>query len=280
MTTKVDMDEIEPIRKIIKGVSINTETAHCFHSLTKVLTEQVDKQVKHIYIVQGIYKSLEGRYFLAFWNRPIWNDESLSYDCVSDAILIDPEQARQWMSRYCPEKLQSFLVSTDKSANTQTTVSIRMSTALRDHIAFMAGDHSLNKICLKLINAGMSMNYASLDLSRPPPYLITMPKGMPAIDEFERALKFDDPDEQALAGYAELLYSLSRLDYPGFLPFVLKTLYRLIHINKNESHALCFVEWLSSFYRVGYNDSLEYNKRHPPTTNRPMNRWNTKMDDS
>ena len=262
------MDETSPIRKVIAGASINTETAHCFHSLMKVVTELVDGQLKHRHIVQGLYQNPEGRYFLAFWNKLNWNDEILGYDFVDDAILIEPEQAKQWMSNYCYEKLAAFVTSMDKPdkpASTQT-LTLRMNTELRNHLTFIAkvADQSLNKICLNLISAGMSMSAARPQVSPPRPYLIVMPDGKQVVDELEKALKFDDPDEQALAGYAESLFGICRFDYPSFLPFVLRTFYSLLCINKNESHALCFAKWLTDFYRVTYDDSLEYNKRNYP----------------
>jgi hypothetical protein len=254
------MDETAPIRKVISGKSINTETDHCFHSVIKVMSEQVDGQLQHRYIVQSLYQNSEGGYFLAFWNKLNWNDESLSYDFVDDAILIEPEQAKQWMRSYCPENLESFVADMDKACKpaSMQTLTLRMRTELRDYLASAAKSHgqSLNKICLELINTGMSANRARPSLFSPQPYYITMPDGKPAVDEFEKALKFDDPSEQELAGYAESLYGFYRFEYPFFLPFALKTLYILIHADKNESHALCFANWLSRFHRVSFSDNL------------------------
>lgn len=267
------MDETAtPIRKVFDDISINTDIAHCFHSVIKIVSEHDDGQVKHRRMIQGLYQNPDGHFFLAFWNKMNWNDKSFNYDFVDDANLIDPDQATQWMMNYCPDKLESFMASmkqADKSPST-VSVTIRMPTELRDHLALVAkivNNQSLNKICINLINAGMSMSNTRGSVSRPQPYRITMPNGQFAVDEHEHALEFDDPDEQALAGYAETLFTLYNFDYPSMFPFVLKTLYRLIHINLNEQHLRCFVNWLCEFYRVTYDDSLEYQKRNPKKCN-------------
>lgn len=261
------MDEMTVIRKVVSGITINTDTAHCFHTDVKVITEQINGLLKHRNIVQGLFTNQEGQYFLAFWNKPNWDTESLSYHYIDDVQLIDVEHARQWLRNYCPEKLDSFMASmadADNPASMQT-LTLRLSTELRNHLSFCAkvADQSLNKLCLNLIYVGMSANQSRSLVSPPQPHRINMPNGKPAIDKFEKAMKFEDPDEQALAQHAETLFSLHRFNFPAFLPYVLHTLYKLVHINKDQSHVLCFVTWLTEFHRVTYEDSLEYHRRNP-----------------
>lgn len=259
------MDEFTPIRKVIAGVTINTDTAHSFHLDVKVVSEQTGGQVNHRRIIQGLYQTPDGKYFLAFWNKPNWDNETLSYDFVDDALVVEPEQAKQWMRNYCPDKLDSFIASmgeNDKPASMQT-LTLRLTTELRNQLTFAAkiSDQSLNKVCLNLITAGMSMGNTRGLVAPPQPQYITMPDDRPALDQFGKALKFDNPDEQALAGYAESLYDLWNFNYPGLLPFALHTLYRLIHIVRNKDYVLCFAKWLSQFHRTTYDDAQEYQRR-------------------
>lgn len=261
------MDELNSIRKIIDGVTINTDTAHNFHLDVKLVSEQVGNHVNHRRMVQGLYQAPDGNYFLAFWNKPNWNNETLSYEFINDATTVAPEQAQQWIRNYCPEKFSGLIASmegNDKSASMQT-LTLRLTTELKNHFTFLAkiSDQSINKICLNFINTGMSIGNTRALVSLPPPQDITMPPdGRPALDQFGKALKFVDPDEQALAGYAESLYDIYNFNYPGFLPFALHTLYRLLRIVKREDHALCFSNWLSRFHRATYDDAMEYNRRN------------------
>lgn len=271
------MEKTEPIRKVVSGVNLNTDTAHCFKLVRKIFTEHLDgefRDVHHLFMIQGLYRASEGQYFLALWNQPQWNSDALSYDFVDEAILIEPEKAKLWVQRNCPEKLEDFLSSmnTTSQVSSMQTVSLRMHTGLRDHLAFAAklgnSNKSLSKHCVDLIEAGMSLAGSRSSLSPPNPSLITMPDGTHALDGFEKALKFDDSDEQALAGYAEALYALVRFNYAWFLPFVLKTLYTLLHKTKNDKHALCFANWLTAFYRPSFSDAQT---RRPPSPSTDKN---------
>ena len=260
------MDELNSIRKVIDGVAINTDTAHNFHLDIKLVSEQVGGHVNHRRMVQGLYQAPDGKYFLAFWNKPNWDSETLSYEFINDAIMVEPEQAQQWVRNYCPEKLGGLIASmegNDKSASMQT-LTLRLTTELKNHFTFLSkiSDQSINKICLNFINVGMSMGSIRGCVAPPEPQYITMPDGRPVLDQFRKALKFDNPDEQALAGYAESLYDILNFNYPNFLPFALHTLYRLFHIVKIEEHALCFSKWLSLFHRATFEDAMESSRRN------------------
>ncbi|MDC6126777.1 hypothetical protein PPH41_01975 [Burkholderia gladioli] len=262
-------DERMPIRKVIDGVNLNTDTAHCFHTNMKVVSELVDDQVVHRRIHQGLYQ-VQGnaRYFLAFWNKPQWNDEALQFQYVDDAMLIDVEQAKQWMLTYCPEKLDAFVKDLGKTdrAPSSAAVNLRMPMELRNHLmqtAELTGN-SLNKICLNLLNAGMAYAHVKTTVSLPASFIrLEMPNGEPALDEVEHARQFEDEDDQALANYAETLYALYRQDFPRFLPVALHILYRLLHINRDAKRAICFAIWLSHFHRVSWQDSQDSRQRRP-----------------
>ena len=272
------MNEV-PIRKEVEGIKLNTEISHCLHSAVKVITDHVDGRLEHRHIIQSLYKSPDNHYFLAFWNMPRWDSETLSYAYGNDVSLITPEQAKQWMRTYCPDELENFVTSMDKADKTSSTqtVSLRMSTELRNHLARAEslGGQSLNKVCINLIEAGLSMASSRSFVCLPSQFdVMMMPdRKTPAVDKFEKALKFENPDEQELAGYSETLCYLYRFDYPSFLPFVLRTFYRLMRINKNISHTQCFAEWITAFYRVTYQDGLEYARKNPEKV--PNDRWDT-----
>lgn len=274
------MNEHPPIRKDVAGVKLNTEASHRIHWIRKVISEQVEGQVEHRHIVQALYKSPDNHYFLAFWNTPRWNSQTLKDDYVDDVHLIEPTQAKQWMRTYCPAELENFARTMDKADTTPTTqtLTLRMSTELRHRlsVADSLDGQSLNKACMNLIEAGLSMSNSRSSVCLPSHFnVMMMPDGItPAIDEFEKALKFENPDEQELAGYSESLYNIYRFNYPGFLPFVLRTFYRLFHINKNPVHAQCFAEWVTAFYRPSYDDGLEYARKNPPKpSDSPYTRW-------
>src|SRR5690606_27649952 len=98
-------DELTPIRKVIDGIHINTDTAHCIHTNVKMVSEWVDGKTLHWYIHHGLYQ-VQGsnHYFFAFWNKPQWNEKSLQFEYVNDANLIDVSQAKQWVLANCPDK--------------------------------------------------------------------------------------------------------------------------------------------------------------------------------
>lgn len=261
------MDELTPIRKVIDGVNINTDTAHRFHEDVKVVSELVEDMVVHRRIHQCLYQTQgNGRYFLAFWNKPLWNDDALQFVYINDASLIDVEQAKQWMLTNCPEKLDDFVKNLDNTdkAPSSVAVNLRMPMALRNHLmqtAELTGN-SLNKICLNLMNMGMSYAHRKRAISLPASFIrLEMPNGEPALDEFEHARQFKDEDDQALANYAENLYSLYKQDFPRLFPVALHILYRLFHINRDSKRAICFAIWLSHFHRVSWQDSQDISQR-------------------
>jgi hypothetical protein len=253
------MQELPPIRKIIDGVGLNTDSAYCFFSIINVVSGlDSNNQLKHRQVVQSLYQnSSDNRYFLAYWNKMQWNESLWSYDFVNDISLLEPEQAKQWMLAFCKDKKQfnifmESMKQPDKPAS-MTTISVRMPTELRDHLAFVSGlgNQSINKICMRLIETGLAMNEAKHRICHPTIFFMTMLDGCPVVDEFEKALKFEDPEEQALAEYAETLLSLYRYDYPNFLPFVARTFHIILFFHKkNRTHTICFAYWLSCLYRL------------------------------
>ncbi|KVW05818.1 hypothetical protein WK91_34585 [Burkholderia cepacia] len=249
------MDDTAPIRKVLDGISVNTDTAHCIHNTAAVVSEQIAVgQVKHRYIVQGLYQTPEGHFFLAFWNKMAWNEEILRYDFVNEAMLVQPEQAIQWVRSHCPEKLDGFIEnieSREKSAST-TTVTLRMTTELRESLALRAKitDQSINKICLNLMAAGQSLSDARRRVFLPMSFdPLRMPDGQLALNELERARSFSNPEEQELAGYAEALYGFYRLNFPQLLPFIVATFYKLTQTEGSDEYVLCFARWLAKFHR-------------------------------
>lgn len=266
------MDERPPIRKIKDGISLNTETAYLFHAVSTLETEQVESNLQHRLIVQALYLSRDGHFFVAFWNLPRWDPETLGLVYEDDARVVDATQARQWVSRYCPTKVSDLVKALEAAElpESYVNVTVRMDTGLRNHLAYQASmsQRSISKICLLLMEAGMTATEARKRVSRPAPYYMTMVDGGPAVDEFERACVFEDPDDQALAGYAEQLFGFYRFNFPGLLPFAAETLHRLIHIVRDEPRALCFARWLALFYRTSYDDVVEQSRRNPPGSSR------------
>lgn len=275
----------EPIRKDVEGLKLNTEISHCFHSAVKVITDNVNGDLEHRNIIQSLYKSPDNHYFLAFWNMPRWDSETLSYAYSNDAALITPEQAKQWMRTYCPAELENFVAFMDKADKTPSTqtVSLRMSSELRSILGQgeSFGGQSLNKVCINLIETGLSTVNSRHFLCMPSQFdVMMMPDGeTPAVDKFGKGLKFENPAEQELSGYAETLLYVYRFNYPGFLPFIVRTLYRLMRINKNPLHAECFAQWITYFYRVTYQDGLEYARKNPENLlDVPSSRWSMNKD--
>ena len=262
LQSRKDMNELDSIRKVVSGVSVNTDTAHCFHIDVRMFSEHVNGELQHRRIAQGLYQTPDGTYFLAHWNQPIWNDETLSYDFNDDVLIVEPNRAKQWIETYCPENMA--LIGEDTKPASMQTLTLRLTTELRNRLAFSAkiSDQSINKVCLNLISAGMSVNAARRSASEPKTEHITMLDGRPVLDQFGKALRFEDQDEQNLAKCAESLYYLWVFDYPSLLPFVFHTFYRLKHIIRNDTHVLCFAQWLASFHRPTWNDSQDYNQRH------------------
>ncbi|WPH20792.1 hypothetical protein [Variovorax paradoxus] len=257
--------DLPAIRKTIGDAVLNTATDQYFHSDWKTLTERSGAELSHHRIGQGLFLNPKGKLYLAFWGKPLWNEASLRFEYVEDASLLEPEDAIRWMRSYCPDRIVQLesALSAEKFVTTQS-VTLRMNTELRDYLA-LAGEGSLNKNCISFIASGIATMHAKSNLSLPSSLTaLVMPDGEFALDELERARKFADPDEQALAESAATLYALFRWDYPQFLPYALHQLYRLLGIQKNPEYALCFARWLSSFHRATFEDAKEHSLRNPP----------------
>lgn len=255
----MSVEENNVIRRIIANTHINTDTAYCFHKIINLVSEVSSGSLVHRKIVQGMYQNADGQYFIAFWNKPNWNEETLGYDYIDDVVLITQEQAKQWVMNYCPEKfsMSSKIWERDGNPANMQTVTIRMTIELRNHLKFLSkiSDQSVNKICIDLMTDGMSLRSSRTNAPIPSTHLINMPDGKLALDSFEKALRFEEPEDQKLANYAEALYGVWRFNYPQVFVFVARTLYKIIHVEKNKEHALCFAEWVSKFYRSGYHDN-------------------------
>ncbi|WP_321871957.1 hypothetical protein [Paraburkholderia tropica] len=261
-------DDLATIRRIIDGLTINTDTAHRFHIDAKVVSELVDGNVVHRRMCQGLYQVLpDGPYFLAFWNKPYWDEATLRFTFSDDLCVIDAEQAKQWMRTYCPAQFDKFVNDMGKpdKAPSVVAINLRIPVELRAHLTTSAEltNNSFNKICLNLIYAGMSVT------TRPRPgtpasyVTLRLPSGEPAVDQFERAMTFEDGRDQELANCAEQLYWLARNDEPKFLGFVLWTLYRLFHVERDDKRATCFALWLTHFHRAGPEVGEEFRRRRP-----------------
>lgn len=255
------MEEISPIRKNVAETYINTDTAYCFHTIVNLVSTYDNGILKHYKIVQGLYQNIDGQHFIAFWNKPVWNEELLGYEYVDDCILITQSQAKQWVMNYCPEKLNianKIWEQDEKPASIQP-VTIRVNLELRNHLKFLAkiSNQSVNKICMDLISNGISVGSARSSVPIPPVHYITMPNGKVALDSFERALTFETKEEQQLANYAEKLYRLWRFSYPELFVFIAQTFYNLMQIEKNQEHAICFAEWISKFHRGSYYENIK-----------------------
>lgn len=255
----MDTEENNTIRRIIKNIHINTDTAYCFHKTINLVSELSSGSLAHRKMVQGLYQNADGHYFIAFWNKPTWNAETLGYDYIDDVVFITQEQAKQWVMNYCPGKfsMDNKIWEQDKNPASMQTVSIRMTTELRNHLKFLSkvSGQSVNKLCIDLMDDGMSVRSTRASVPLPPTNLITMPDGRVVLDSFEKALQFDVPEDQKLANYAEALYGVWRFHYPLLFVFVARTLYKIITVEKNKEHALCFSEWVSKFYRSGHYDN-------------------------
>ena len=260
------MQELPSIKKVIAGSSVNTDTSSCFHLETRLVTEKEGEEIKQRAVTQGLYQAPDGQYFVAFWNKMVWDDETMGYDFIEEISLITPEKAMRWIGKNCPDKLQELMESMDKKDKSTSlqTVSIRMSQGLRERIDWMAqgSNRSISKVCVDLINRAIELGYRPTTLSAPNQQgmcRMYMPdeKG-PALDEFGTALSFDDPEDQELAGHAETLLLTFNLDYQKFLPFAIRILYRLMHVKKNEKQTTCFVNWLTLFYRVSQGENAGY----------------------
>lgn len=267
--------DLQAIRKTIGDATLNTATDRCFHIDWKTLTERSGAELAHRRIGQGLFLNPKGKLYLAFWGKPLWNEASLRFEYVEDASLLQPEEAVRWTRTYCPDRVSQLedALSAEKFVTTQS-VTLRMTTELRDYLT-LSGEGSLNKNCIAFIASGISMMHAKSNLSVPSSLTaLVMPDGQFALDEFEKARKFDDPDEQALAESAATLYALFRSNYPQFLPYALHQLYRLLGIQKNIEYALCFARWLSAFHRATFEDAREHSRRNPPTSQESLGgRW-------
>ncbi|WP_233799699.1 hypothetical protein [Paraburkholderia sp. HP33-1] len=267
--------EFAPIRKVIDGISINTDTAHHFHTDTKVVSELVDRTVVHRYMAQGLYQVLpDGPYFLAFWNRLQWDSGAMKFTYVDDASLIDVEQAKQWIRGYCPQRYDEFVQNMGQAgkAPSAVAVNLRMPSDLRAHLMMRADvtGSSFNKICMNMITAGLN----HFQLFAPSSFVtLTMPSGVPALNELQRANSFNDADDQALANDAEQLYGFCRLNQNQFLPFALSALYRHFMTNRDEKRGVCFALWLAQFHRPSWQDQQEFRQRRPGPVEYGAWRW-------
>lgn len=255
------MDELEPLRKVIDGKNINTDTAHLIHCDVKAISEFINGKLCQRRIHQYLYQAKEGHYFIAFWKKPVWNEKALSFNYINDVMLIESEQAKQWINNYCPEKYQEFVASMDKvdrPASIQA-VTLRMPAALRNNLELVAdvSNQSLNKVCVDRIITGMAAASAASRLSAPRPHEFLMPDGKLSLDEFGAALCFTNSDDQSLASYAELLRVSFQSDFYQFMVILCRTLHKLVIVDENETHAACVAKWLAYFYRPAHDEFNE-----------------------
>ena len=263
--------ELTPIRKIIDRVTLNTDTAHCHGIVQSVVTDIVNGQPDHRYLRQGLYQVLpDGPYFLAFWNKPQWDDATLKLAYVEDLRVITIDQAKQWMQTHCPAAYNAFEEAMGKGGKTASAVpvNLRMPAHMRATLMGQMGPDgeksSFNKLCINYIQLGLDYARARYTVYAPPSYdRPLMPNGQPAVDEHERANTFEDPDDQALAKYVESLYAFHRHNPAYFLPFALDTLHRLFKTNRDVKRGTCFALWLAAFHRYTPKDGDEARKRRP-----------------
>ena len=151
------MFDLEPMRKIINGVTINTETAYCFHQDIKIIAEQVNGQLENTHIIQSLYQAPDGQYFLAFWNKPEYDVTILGYRYTDEVVIIDSDKAKNWLLNRQPDLHDKFIASLDKSLGIPDTLTLRIPIDLRNHLLTIAQreNKSLNSLCLHYINSGL-----------------------------------------------------------------------------------------------------------------------------
>ncbi|UZF34530.1 hypothetical protein [Ralstonia pseudosolanacearum] len=270
--------ELTPIRKVIDGVTLNTETAHIHGMDQKVVTEYVNGESVHRYVRQGLYQVLpDGPYFLTFWNRPQWDDATLKLAYVEDLRVITTDQAKQWMQTHCPAQYQAFEEAMGKGGETASAVpvNLRMPAYMRATLMGLAGEKgSFNKLCINYIQLGLDYARARQTVYAPSSYdKPMMPNGQPALDDLERANTFEDPNDQALAKYMEDLYAFHRHNPAYFLPFALNTLHRLFKIQRDVKRGTCFALCLAAFHRYTPSDAEEVRQRRPGPVEYGEWRW-------
>lgn len=153
------MTELEPIRKIIDGTTFNTETAYCFHEDKKMMAAIVDGRLENIPIVQKLYQTPDGQYFLAFWNKPDYDYTILEYVYRNYTEVINNDQAKEWILKHSPNLIDKFTESLVKSPAILETLTLRLPIDLRNHLIMRAKreNKSLNTLCIGYINLALLM---------------------------------------------------------------------------------------------------------------------------
>lgn len=264
------------IRKLIAGVTYNTETGTCWHLHETRFTEAGPNGPLHHRVAQGLYEVREqGHFFLAFWNRPSFNPATLVLELVDDVQPVLPGQASAWLERVnAPANVRVEFEQASSSGEltreNSRGITVRMPADLYEHFAALGNAAgSLNNAFVNGLEAGRSVGYAVVDMWRPPHGTLKFDDGDQALDEFGCARPFADPRKQALAQHAEQLYALFGTNRLMMFPYVLRTLNDL-HLG-DPANAAVFARWFAAFYRATYSGArANRDYRDPFLSHRPL----------
>lgn len=248
----------EPIKAMFDGVWLNTSNDKEVHAVEQEYFD-ANASPRPVTMTQALYRTAEDKFFLAFWNRLVWDKVELRNKFVDTAELINSQQAQHWLEQHgAAHKVAEMDARPDEGPTRAITVRLPEALLQRIELSAKAGRVSVNKVSSNLLLWAMSMQDRE-PLYAPPTWTrLCMPDGRPAHDEHGRANSFEAKDLQKLADCGTILLQLAKQGrHDKIWSFVVRTLNRLIFIDKNQTHVLCFAQWVSMCRRGTLQDIRE-----------------------
>jgi hypothetical protein len=252
----------------VNGTAYSTEDSLEIYGTRQLFIAPTAETVTRTFTEQGLFKTKEGEFFLACWNLPTWNKNSVRFDLVDQIQPLNGSQAFTWFHQNAPSEVfaEKLALLDEPVGDVRAALTIRMPARIRDYIESIAAvtGHSVNKVCTGMLETAMGLRV--LPVYRPALNELVLADGEPCLDEFGLAKDFTDPRKKNLALIAEGLVELSTSGRSaGLFDYAISALNRLIAIEDDVEGAVMVARWLAKFHRWTHEDSTAYlrkNKGH------------------